>query len=310
MTKLLLLKEQIVVLYAKHEVFITPIVKVILAFITIMMINNQLGYYALASNLTIVSVVALACSFLPYSFILYAATGFCLLHFYAMGMELLLLGGCGFALIYILFMQFITKESLVVVLLPILFLWKVPYMIPVAMGLIGTPFSIISVGCGIFVYYMIYHMQENMALLSTLGADALIQKVRIIIDALLDDRGMMVLFVSFTLTVLVVYTIRRLQIEYAWTVAMLSGYVLNIVVLLVGDLKFDTNISLFVIVLGSLGSLVVTKIMEFFLFNMDYSRTETTQFEDDEYYYYVKAVPKIAISTSKKTVKKMNTTKK
>lgn len=34
-------------------------------------------------------------------------------------------------------------------------------------------------------------------------------------------------------------------------------------------------------------------VLKFFCFNLDYSRTERVQFEDDEYYYYVKAVPKI-----------------
>ena len=40
---------------------------------------------------------------------------------------------------------------------------------------------------------------------------------------------------------------------------------------------------------------------------MDYSRTEKVQFEDDDYYYYVKAVPKMTVAAQTKTVKKINT---
>ena len=47
-------------------------------------------------------------------------------------------------------------------------------------------------------------------------------------------------------------------------------------------------------------------IMEFFLFSVDYSRTERLQFEDDEYYYYVKAIPKISVTAPEKTVKHIN----
>ncbi|MFQ9120350.1 MAG: hypothetical protein ACLR4N_07255 [Mediterraneibacter faecis] len=36
---------------------------------------------------------------------------------------------------------------------------------------------------------------------------------------------------------------------------------------------------------------------------MDYSRTENVQFEDDEYYYYVKAVPKVGVQMPEKQVK-------
>ena len=43
--------------------------------------------------------------------------------------------------------------------------------------------------------------------------------------------------------------------------------------------------------------------MELVFFSVDYSRTERVQFEDDEYYYYVKAVPKVVVATPEKTVK-------
>ena len=36
------------------------------------------------------------------------------------------------------------------------------------------------------------------------------------------------------------------------------------------------------------------------------SRTERVQFEDDEYYYYVKAVPKMYVAVKEKQVKTIN----
>ena len=42
---------------------------------------------------------------------------------------------------------------------------------------------------------------------------------------------------------------------------------------------------------------------QFLFFDLDYSRTERVQFEDDEYYYYVKAVPKMYVPTTDKQVK-------
>ena len=46
--------------------------------------------------------------------------------------------------------------------------------------------------------------------------------------------------------------------------------------------------------------------MQFFVFSVDYSRTEHTQFEDDEYYYYVKAVPKMNVAAPEMNVKRIN----
>ena len=59
------------------------------------------------------------------------------------------------------------------------------------------------------------------------------------------------------------------------------------------------------IVLGTAAAVVVGLLMEFFLFHLDYTRTERVQFEDDEYYYYVKAVPKVFVAKKDKRVKRI-----
>ena len=60
---------------------------------------------------------------------------------------------------------------------------------------------------------------------------------------------------------------------------------------------------------GLIISLVLAYVYKFFIFNIDYTRTEYTQFEDDEYYYYVKAVPKISIKFPDYKNEKINTIK-
>ena len=68
------------------------------------------------------------------------------------------------------------------------------------------------------------------------------------------------------------------------------------------------NKNSFVSVLKKNAMLVVLVIVYLF-FNMDYSRIESVQFEDDDYYYYVKAVPKVTVSDSLRTVKTISTSK-
>ena len=43
---------------------------------------------------------------------------------------------------------------------------------------------------------------------------------------------------------------------------------------------------------------MLAQIVRFFIFNVDYLRIENVQFEDEDYYYYVKAVPKVMVYTS------------
>ena len=65
---------------------------------------------------------------------------------------------------------------------------------------------------------------------------------------------------------------------------------------------YDTNLSIFSALLGAVVTVLVCKAIEFFRFCLDYSRTEKVQFEDDEYYYYVKAVPKAIVAGTDKKV--------
>jgi hypothetical protein len=126
------------------------------------------------------------------------------------------------------------------------------------------------------------------------------------IDGLVQNKELLIMIIAFTITIIVVYIVRRLRIDYAWTIAMIAGAVLNLIVLLVGDLMYGTNISLVGAVLGSILAVAVGKVLEFLRFSVDYSRVENVQFEDDEYYYYVKAIPKITVAAPTKTVKHIN----
>ena len=103
--------------------------------------------------------------------------------------------------------------------------------------------------------------------------------------------------------VCMVYVIRRLAIEHAWTFAIIAGALLNVIASIVGSVVAGVSVSYGNLLLGNLVAVAVGMVIQFFLFNVDYSRTETMQFEDDEYYYYVKAVPKLTISTPDKVVK-------
>ena len=307
MTGLLEIREKLKLIYSKNEVFIIPIAKFLLAFVTLTIINGRIGYMSSIDKLPIVLIAALFCSFLPTGFIIFFAAMFSLLHMYALSMEVALVGLCLYLIMFLLFFRFSPKDSLVVILTPILFTVKMPYIMPIAMGLLGTPASIVSVAFGVVIYYFLSHVIASSTAISSMDAGEVTAKLRLMIDGILDNREMIVIVAAFAVTIIVVYLIRRMSIDYAWTIAMVTGAIINLVLLLVGDLVYDTNMSVAGAILGTLIALLVAKVLEFFRFCVDYSRTEKVQFEDDEYYYYVKAVPKMTVAAQTKTVKKINT---
>ena len=121
---------------------------------------------------------------------------------------------------------------------------------------------------------------------------------------------MWILAAALAAAVIVVFFIRRLETAHSWTIAIIAGNVMILFVLLFGDMQFDTNLDLQKVFIGVGLSLILEFLVEFFCFMVDYTRIESVQFEDDDYYYYVKAVPKVTVSDSLRTVKTISTSKK
>lgn len=308
MTGLLEIREKIKLMYIKGEVFILPVVKFLLAYIVLNAVNNRMGYMTQVTNVALVLILSLMCSFLSTGSLVFFAAVFSLLHMYALSIEVALVGVCVYLILYLLYFRFGLKDALIVVLTPLLFGWNIPYVIPMAVGLVCGPASAVSVACGVVIYYFSEAVVSNASNIQTMSEDA-VGKIRLMVDSIVKNKAMLVVAVVFVLTVLVVYLLRRLSIDYAWTIAMVAGAMTLVMALLIGDLLYDTNISVGATLLGALLGLVVCKVIEFFRFCVDYNRTERVQFEDDEYYYYVKAVPKMTVAMSTKTVKRINTQK-
>ena len=307
MSALLEMREKLRDIYSKGEVYLTPLFKFLLALVVLLSINANIGYMdRIAGNIIIPLIVALMCSFLPMNFIVLFGALFICLNSYEVSMECGIVALAVFVLMFILYFRFSSKDTIVVALLPLMFMLKIPYIIPIAVGLLCTPLSVVSVACGTIAYYLVLFIKENAQTISDLETEEAIGKFRFVIDGLLGNREIVIVLIAFSVIVITVYVIRILSVDHSWTIGMCVGGVLGATILLIGDLSFDTHISLLSLIIGMIVSLLLAVGLQFFVFNVDYSRTEYVQFEDDEYYYYVKAVPKNSVPQTKVKVKKIH----
>lgn len=310
MTTLLVAKQYIKHFISKYEVYLKPLLKLILALTSLMLINGKIGYMHRLDSISIVLIAALMCSFMPMNFIVVVAAVFTVLHMYALSLECAVVTLVLLLVLFLLYFRFSPKDTIVVLLTPMSFILGIPYVMPLAMGLLGSPASAVSVGCGVIVTFFIRNIADGSSTFSAMEAEDMASRFRYIIDGFISNKGMILTIVAFTATIIIVYLIRRLSVDYAWTIAIIAGALADVMILLVGDLIFDTNVSILGLIIGTVVSGLLAKVIEFFAFHVDYSRTEKVQFEDDEYYYYVKAVPKITVSAPSRTVKKINTARR
>lgn len=306
MTSLLELKQYIKRFYIKYETYITYVWKFLLALVSILVINSKLGYMDALTNIAIVMMASLLCAILPANFIVFISAAFILGHLYSLAMECALIALVIFILMFLLYFRFSPKDTLAVLLTPIFFFMHIPYVMPLAMGLLGTPASVVSVSFGLVISYMITYFSSNA---TSFGSDGVVEAANgfsTIINGIIGNKEMMVMIIVFAIVLVLVYIIRRSSIDHCWKIAIAAGSIGLMIFTLIGDIMSDTQISIAGVILGTIISALLMLVVEFFAFNMDYSRTEKVQFEDDEYYYYVKAVPKVTVATPERKVKKIN----
>lgn len=188
MTTLLVAKQYIINFINKYEVYLKPLLKLILALTSLMMINAKIGYMHRLDNTALVLIISLMCSFMPSNFIIFAAAAFTVLHMYELSLECAAIALVLFLVMFLLYFRFSPKDTLVVVLTPICFILKIPYVIPLTMGLLGTPASVVSVGCGVMASYLISYVADSAATLSGMDAEDMATKFRFVVDGFLTIK--------------------------------------------------------------------------------------------------------------------------
>ena len=92
---------------------------------------------------------------------------------------------------------------------------------------------------------------------------------------------------------LIVYALRRLAVPYAWQIALGCGVAAYIVLVMVGGFFMTTSMTVGGVIPGILAAVIIGEAIIFFRCGLEYKKTNRLQFEDDDYYYYVKMVPKV-----------------
>lgn len=308
MTALLEIKEQIRGFCSRYEIYLYPVVKSILAFITFFVIRSRLGYMTRINSMTLVLVLALSCALLPVNMIVVFAVALVLLHLYSLSLAACAVCFLVLLVMFLLYFRFLPKKSYYAVLMPLAFVFHIPYVMPVAIGLLcENPVSVLAMVCGGVIYYLLAGIAANASGIAEMAEDdSIITKFSDVLNQFIGNREMIAMLAILVLAALVVWFLRRLAVDHAWIIAISTGCLLQLVLTLICDLQLKLATSTLSVILGVVVSALFGLVLQFFFFNLDYTRTERVQFEDDEYYYYVKAVPKIYVSGTDKKVQKFS----
>ena len=291
-------KEALKAFYARYSAFVNAFLRFITAFAAVFLINQNIGLMPKLSGGLVPLFAGIICAFLPFGAIAFLIGIFLLAQLFAASMEVALITLVFLLIVVLLYYGFQPGDSAYLIVTPLLFFLKMPFAVPMILGLTGSLVSVIPMSCGIFLYYVILYVKQNGSFLAGSEQTEITQMLAQVVKNLLANPAMLVMIAACCLGALTVCVFKKLSINYSWGIAIGAGLILQILV------------SVPELVVGMIGAVIASLIYQLFVFSVDYSRTEYTQFEDDDYYYYVKAVPKIAISRTDVKVQEINKVKR
>lgn len=296
MIGLLVFKEKLKQFYGKYNIYIVPVVKFLVGFLTFWLINANVGFMTKLKNPLIPVVMGLVASFIPYGVTAFLAGVFILIHVARVSGD-----RSGHLCVHVggdrsLLRLPALGDGYLLLLTPLLFFLRIPYVVPLVVGLSGSLVSIVPVCSGVCIYYILMYLKQNAGTLTGSSMAEMADRFIQIVKNVFGNELMWVMVAAFAAAILVVFILKNLSVDYSWSIAIVAGVITQLAVIFIGDFNFNLPVSAGSMIFGIIASVVIALIYQFFVFAVDYTRTEYLQYEDDDYYYYVKAVPKLTVS--------------
>ena len=297
------LREKLYAYYFFYDKYIRYILRFILFCIAFAVIAGTFGYEAGFEKPWIVIGISLISTFLPDGIVVFVAFLYTIVQLYFLSP---VIAGCIAAISFVLYFMLVVynrKFILTVLFIPVCIICKVPFFIPIILGLFFTPASVLSAGSGIVVYYAMCAVKKC----ETLVADSedMLVIVKKLMDSIVYCKEMYAMLIMVCMAVVLTYMIRVQRINYAFELAIVFSVVSSYVVLIIGNIAFQCKFSVLWTLHGAVLSGIFAFMVHFVHMVLDYGAAENVQFEDAEYYYYVSAVPKLKMTVGNKKVKRI-----
>ncbi len=306
MTSLLTIRDEIKNFFREHDVIVTPLFKFLCAMILLFGLVALYGYSSITSKLIVILALSVLCAFVSEGFTLLIVGLVTLLNCYSVSLEATGVYALLFVVLYFLYVKYCPKTAYIVMFTPMLFMMNIHYIVPIVVGILVGPVGIVPATFGVVIYYFSQYLSELDGLLATATEQDSVQSFSYLVSGLMQDKKMILTVIVFAVVIMVTYVIYRTSMKNAWHIAIVAGAVTELLLMLIGGYAMEADINIVQIIVGVLVGMCLAFVVQFFKGTVDYTRTELVQFEDDEYYYYVKAVPKLTVAAKNVNVQTIN----
>lgn len=288
---------------AKHGLLMQRIAHAVLAFISFRGISTYFGYSEPLMQMWIILALSAICAFVPMSALALIIAIYMLIDLAALSTQVFLITAAIWFVSYVICKTYQSKQYYHIVGLPIFYQFHLTPVLPMEAGLLGGYSESIPLVCGIVSAFFLRSVRDNAAALADDSAS--VSAIDLLKSGVLANQLFYVYLIALVVMFVVISLIHSLAIRHAWILSGVFGVLCEFVIMLGGYLLLDNRDRIPTLIWSNIATLIIGLITTYLIQDLDYNRTERVQFEDDDYYYYVTAVPKISVADEKKQVRKI-----
>ena len=289
--------------FAAHEILISHILRFLMCLFGLIVVRFYFYEGSVLDNPILIFLLTLGGAFVPVSASSLLILVYGIMHIASFSLQTALMTFIIVFLGYLASIYYQAKSRFNLVLFPALYGMRIPFTLPLANGLLGRLSDIVPVVGGCFTGYYLKLVIENKAVLADQNGD--LDAFSLFFKQMLRSQLFYCFLGANVAMFLIVYIMRTRNIRHAAVIGTVFGSLASFVIMIAGNLFFDSSENVIKFIIEMAFTLVAGLFICQFLFEMDYTRVEHLNFEDEDYNYYVTAVPKISISGEDWKVKRI-----
>lgn len=293
MEKLLIYRERFLKFLSAKGRYIQALIRFLGGFILFYVMGNLFDYTEFFREPFFLVMMGIISVFIPISalsFILFVIVFLQLAH---ISLEIALFFVLAIVLYFLVYQRVFPETRIYLMMVPVFFYFQLPACIPIFTGMFLGITGIPAILMGTFVYYLANMVRQAV---NQIEAGTAHGKVYSLIAArAIDNKELILYFGIFCLVVVLVTAIRKRGVTHGWNLSILAGGAAYVILLFVGGYFVNNEVPILLQIAMVIASILIAMIAQFLYNVIDYTREETFEFEDEEYYYYVRAIPKVSV---------------
>ncbi len=276
-----------------HDEYIFPMIKFVFCYLVFSSTVMMFPYSDLFNKSTVVLLLSVLCALLSDSFTFFFAGVIMAVNSFQINLEVGAVFLVFFMFMYSSYLRFFPKTAFIILLVPFCFQINMPYLIPILAMIVGGFGGAFSSGFGVMIYYFANCVSEVRVMLDAAADEDSVEVLKYFSSEFVKNKEMYLYAGVFIITVLIASVIRSFSFDFSGYIAVLVAAIAEYVTFSKGAVKAAVAIDMNAVLSGIFVALLIAMVIQFWKGILDYRHKEVVQFEDDEYYYYVKAVPKL-----------------